>query len=214
MQARIEEFQTQISDLEDQVRELQENNNTLKEELATLRQENGTQAEEVNNLRSRSTLTQQNWIKERDELISREAYAREEFENAKQAMQDWEVLAMNERSLRENLAEKDAELREQLETLREEYEKAARDRDTNSQSVDGLQKALQEVQTCKSGLPHNQVLILMCYSAKTRAQKVRRNIRITTQRSPETSPSSGRSVQDRKSHSGVNTKRATTSTSV
>ena len=147
LQARIEEFQAQISDLEEQVRELQENNNTLKEELAKLRQENETQAGEVNNLRSRSTLSQQNWIKERDELISREAYAREEFENAKQAMQDWEVLAMNERSLRENLAEKDAEMREQLETLREEYEKAARDRDTNSQSVDGLQKALQEVQT-------------------------------------------------------------------
>lgn len=149
IQARIEEFQNQVSDLEEQVRELQENNTTLTEQLAQLRQENVTQAGEVNNLRSRSTLSQQNWIKERDELISREAYARDEFENAKQAMQDWEVLAMNERSLRDNLAEKDAELREQLGTLKEEYEKAARDRDTNSQSVDGLQKALQEVQTCK-----------------------------------------------------------------
>lgn len=101
-------------------------------------------------MRSRATLSQQNWIKERDELISREAYAREEFDNAKQAMQDWEVLAMNERSLRESLAEKDAELREQLDSLRDEYEKAARDRDTNSQAVEGLQKALQEVQNCKS----------------------------------------------------------------
>jgi chromosome segregation ATPase len=149
LQARIEEFQTHISDLEDQVRELQENNNTLKDELARLRKENETQVGEISELRSRSTLSQQNWIKERDELISREAYAREEFENAKQAMQDWEVLAMNERSLRENLTEKDAELREQLETLRDEYEKATRDRDTNSQAVEGLQKALQEVQSCK-----------------------------------------------------------------
>lgn len=56
---------------------------------------------------------------------------------------------MNERSLRETLAEKDTELREQLDALRDEYEKAARDRDTNSQAVEGLQKALQEVQTCK-----------------------------------------------------------------
>jgi chromosome segregation ATPase len=149
LQARIEEFQTHISDLEDQVRELQENNSALKDELAKLRKENETQAGEISDLRSRSTLSQQNWIKERDELISREAYAREEFENAKQAMQDWEVLAMNERSLRENLTEKDVELREQLETLREEYEKATRDRDTNSQTVEGLQKALQEVQSCK-----------------------------------------------------------------
>lgn len=152
MQERIEGFQAQVADLEEQVRELQENNKTLKDDLAKLRQENESQSTEVNSLRSRSTLSQQNWVKERDELISREAYAREEFENAKQAMQDWEVLAMNERSLRENLAEKDAELREQLETLREEYEKAARDRDTNNQAVEGLQKALQEVQNCMSHL--------------------------------------------------------------
>ncbi|KAI4641212.1 hypothetical protein J4E93_008091 [Alternaria ventricosa] len=147
--ARIEEFQSQIAELEEQTRELQENNNSLTEELAKLRQEKEAQASEIETLRSRSTLSQQNWIKERDELISREAYAREEFENAKQAMQDWEVLAMNERSLRENLAEKDAELRDQLESMREEYERAARDRDTNNQAVEGLQKALQEVQNLR-----------------------------------------------------------------
>ncbi|KAI8934155.1 hypothetical protein NX059_008908 [Plenodomus lindquistii] len=147
--ARIEEFQQQLADLEEQNRELQENNNTLTEELAKLRQEKEAQSSEIETLRSRSTLSQQNWIKERDELISREAYAREEFDNARQAMQDWEVLAMNERSLRENLAEKDAELREQLETMREEYERAARDRDTNNQAVEGLQKALQEVQSLR-----------------------------------------------------------------
>lgn len=147
--ARIEEFQQEISDLKEQTHELQGNNDTLASELAKLRQEKEAQASEVETLRSRSTLSQQNWVKERDELISREAYAREEFENARQAMQDWEVLAMNERSLRETLAEKDSELREQLEAMREEYEKAARDRDTNNQAVDGLQKALQEVQTLR-----------------------------------------------------------------
>jgi len=157
VQARIEEFQSQIADLEEQTRELQENNNSLTEELAKLRQEKEVQASEIETLRSRSTLSQQNWIKERDELISREAYAREEFENAKQAMQDWEVLAMNERSLRENMAEKDAELRDQLESMREEYERAARDRDTNNQAVEGLQKALQEVQNREYNLPSTRV---------------------------------------------------------
>lgn len=146
-QARIEEYEAQVSELQDQNRDLQETNTSLTEELAKLRQENEAQAAEVNNLRSRSNLSQQNWIKERDELISREAYAREEFENAKQAMQDWEVLAMNERSLRENLTEKEGELKEQLENLKDEFERAVRDRDTNSQAVEGLQKALQEVQS-------------------------------------------------------------------
>ena len=152
-QARIEEYQAQVAELEDSNRELQDNSNSLNDELEKLRQENEAQASEIANLRSRTNLSQQNWIKERDELVSREAYAREEFENAKQAMQDWEVLAMNERSLRENLTEKDAELREQLDSVKEELERAARDRDTNSQAVEGLQKALQEVQTCKLQSP-------------------------------------------------------------
>lgn len=121
----------------------------MTKELEHIKHHSEAQEAEVANLRSRGNLSQQNWIKERDELISKEAYAREEFENAKQAMQDWEVLAMNERSLRENLAEKEAEMREQLDSLREAYEKAANDRDTNGQAVEGLQKALQEVQARK-----------------------------------------------------------------
>lgn len=147
--AKIEEYETQVADLQDQNTELEEKNSSLSEEIAKLRQENGTQASEISNLRSRSNLSQQNWVKERDELISREAYAREEFENAKQAMQDWEVLAMNERSLRESLSEKEAELKEQLENLKDEFERAARERDQNSQAVEGLQKALQEVQNLR-----------------------------------------------------------------
>ncbi|KAF2704870.1 hypothetical protein K504DRAFT_461119 [Pleomassaria siparia CBS 279.74] len=147
--AKIEEFQAQITNLEEQNRELQENTNTFTEELARLRQENEAQTREVTNLRSRANLSQQNWIKERDDLISREAYAKEEFENAKQAMQDWEVLAMNERSLRESIAEREAELKDQLESQREAYAKAAAERDTNGEAVDGLQKALQEMQNAR-----------------------------------------------------------------
>ncbi|KAF2184480.1 hypothetical protein K469DRAFT_186023 [Zopfia rhizophila CBS 207.26] len=146
---KLEEAQTQISDLEDQNRELQENSNTLTEEISKLRHENETQASEIANLRGRANISQQNWIKERDELISREAYAREEFENAKQAMQDWEILAMDERSLHENLRERFTQLEEQLAAQKEAYEKAASERDTNSQAVDGLQRALQEVQNAR-----------------------------------------------------------------
>ncbi|KAF2787708.1 hypothetical protein K505DRAFT_329484 [Melanomma pulvis-pyrius CBS 109.77] len=147
--AKLEEFQAQITDLEEQNRELQENNTTFTEELSRLRQENETQTTEIGNLRSRANISQQNWIKERDELISREAYAKEEFENAKQAMQDWEVLAMNERSLRENIAEREAELKDQLESQKEAYAKAASERDTNGEAVDGLQKALHEMQNAR-----------------------------------------------------------------
>lgn len=186
---------------------MQENNSTLKEDLAKLRKENEVQAGDISDLRSRSTLSQQNWIKERDELISREAYAREEFENAKQAMQDWEVLAMNERSLRENLAEKDAEMKEQLEALSDDYEKAVRDRDTNSQSVDGLQKALQEVQTCSLPRFRKHRLVLTRHSTETGAQEIRRNIRVTAQRSAEASTGGRRGIQNCKGHGRGDTER-------
>lgn len=189
---------------------MQENNKSLKEDLEKLRQEKEAQTSEVESLRSRSNLSQQNWIKERDELISREAYAREEFENAKQAMQDWEVLAMNERSLRENLAEKDSELREQLETFKEQYEKASRDRDTNNQAVEGLQKALQEVQTCNLPPLNLQLHLLTAYSAKSGAEEVRRSLRIPARRPPQTSPSCRRCLKRCQSDCRVYTKGART----
>ncbi|KAF2018066.1 hypothetical protein BU24DRAFT_389731 [Aaosphaeria arxii CBS 175.79] len=144
--ARLEEASATISELEEQNKDLLDNNNSLAEQIAKLREEAESQASEVSILRDRSNLSQQNWVKERDELISKEAAAREDFENAKQAMQDWEALALNERSLHDNLKERMAELGEQLDSLREAHDKAVGERDINSQAVDGLQKALQEIQ--------------------------------------------------------------------
>lgn len=109
-------------------------------------EEGEQRSKELSSLRNRTTLSQQNWSKERDDLIRREAYAREEFEAAKQAMQDWEVLAIEERSLRESLAERVADLEDQVSNHREAYDKAASERDSQSLTVDGLQRALQEIQ--------------------------------------------------------------------
>lgn len=106
-------------------------------------------SKELSTLRNRTLLSQQNWSKEREDLIQRENMAKEEFEAAKQAMQDWEVLAMEERSIRENISERVADLEEQLSTHREAYEKAASERDAQSLTVDGLQRALQEIQDGK-----------------------------------------------------------------
>jgi chromosome segregation ATPase len=64
-------------------------------------------------------------------------------------MGDWEVLAMEERSIREGLADRVAELEDQLSAQRESYERAASERDSQSQAVDGLQRALQEIQEAR-----------------------------------------------------------------
>lgn len=138
----LERMRAQVDDLEDQNRQLRDDNEQL-------RKHTEEHASEISTLRSRATLSQQNWIKERDELIQREAYAREEFETAKQAMQDWEVLAMEERSLRENLGDRVAELEDQLNNQREVLERAVNERDTQTSTVDGLQRALRDIQDAR-----------------------------------------------------------------
>lgn len=67
-------------------------------------------------------------------------------------MQDWEVLAMEERSIREGLGDRVAELEEQLAGQQQAYERAAMERDDQSSTVDGLQRALQDIQEGMLGL--------------------------------------------------------------
>lgn len=98
-------------------------------------------------MRERTNLSQQNWLKEKDELLEQESYLQSEFEQAKEAMHNWEVLAMEERSVRESLGEKVIDLEEQLVGLKDAYEKAASERDSQTSTVDGLQRALQEIQS-------------------------------------------------------------------
>lgn len=118
-------------------------------EVDALASEVQTQSKELSSLRNRANLSQQNWIKEREELAEQEAYIRQEYETAKQSMHDWEVLALEERSVRKDLTEKVGDLEEQVASLKEAYERAASERDSQSMTVDGLQKALQEIQTAR-----------------------------------------------------------------
>lgn len=71
---------------------------------------------------------------------------REEYEVAKQAMQDWEILATEERSRREALEEKAQELEEQLNSQKEAYEHIKGEAETQGGTVDGLQRALRDLQ--------------------------------------------------------------------
>ena len=142
----LAQARNRIGELEEENGNLREQNDTREAELATLAEEGEQRSKELSSLRNRTTLSQQNWAKERDDLLQREAYAKEEFEAAKQAMQDWEVLAMEERSIRESISEKVADLEEQVVSHREAHERAASDRDSQSLTVDGLQRALQEIQ--------------------------------------------------------------------
>ena len=118
----------------------------LKKEYWKLNEESTGSMTEAANLRNRLNLSQHNWAKERENLIARENYLQEELENTKQAMQDWEVIALEERSIRESLGDRVLELEEQLATLRIGYEKIASEKEQTSVTIDGLQRALREIQ--------------------------------------------------------------------
>lgn len=145
-QEELSKARAEIEELQQENKSTRETQEELQATIETLQSEHKDKDSEIESLRSRTNLSQSNWVKERDELVSKEAYAREEFENARQAMQDWEVLAMEERSLRENLNDRVVELEEQLNAQRESYERAAGERDIQNSTVDSLQRALQDIQ--------------------------------------------------------------------
>lgn len=125
----------------------------LRTEYRKLNEESTDALREAANLRNRLNLCQQNWAQEREELISQEKHLHEEYDTTRQAMQDWEVIAMEERSMRASLADRVMELEEQLTALKTGYEKVISERDRESATIDGLQRALREIQEGIPDLP-------------------------------------------------------------
>ncbi|KAF7188842.1 GRIP domain-containing protein [Pseudocercospora fuligena] len=144
--AELEQRQEKIEELEASAKAAEEENQRLQEQLAALNAEKESQASEIESLRSRTSASTTNWARERDEYVTQEARLREEYENAKQAMQDWEILATEERSRREALEERSQELEDQVNSQREAYERIRSEAEMQSSTVDGLQRALREVQ--------------------------------------------------------------------
>lgn len=136
-------------DLEAQNENLREKNENLREQVAKLEEEQQETSRDLSSLRNRNNLSQQNWVKERDDLVQTNKHLKEEAEAAKEAMGDWEVLAMEERSIREGLAERVAELEDQLSDHKEAYERTSSERDSQSQAVEGLQRALGDIQEAR-----------------------------------------------------------------
>lgn len=153
----------QIEELEEQNSNLRTELDSKSSELTEIANENEENSKEISALRERTNLSQQNWLKEKDELLEQESYLQSEFEHANEAMHNWEVLAMEERSVRESLGEKVIDLEEQLVGLKDAYEKAASERDSQTSTVDGLQRALQEIQ---SGMPLSRSFVRLTWTYK------------------------------------------------
>ncbi|RAL13594.1 uncharacterized protein BO97DRAFT_477095 [Aspergillus homomorphus CBS 101889] len=153
---RLREDAEELAQARSKIDELEEENSNIKDqyqakcgELEQLSKDNKTISQELSTLRDRTNLSQQNWLKEKEELLEQEHYLQSEFDQAKEAMHNWEVLAMEERSIRESLGEKVIDLEEQLASVKDAYEKAATERNSQMAAVEGLQRALQEVQAAR-----------------------------------------------------------------
>ncbi|OQO02431.1 hypothetical protein B0A48_11958 [Cryoendolithus antarcticus] len=147
--AELEQARGRIEELEGTHGGTVEDNSRLQDTVASLNEQLSSQATELNELRQRTSLSTSNWVKERDDFVSREAYLREEFEVAKQAMQDWEILFTEERAKREVSDERAQELQDQISNHQESYERVRSEAETQSSTVDGLQRALREVQEAR-----------------------------------------------------------------
>lgn len=146
---RLKRDRARVEELETANEELQQAAQTQEEETAQLREQLAEQAREIDGLRSRTNLSQQNWGKEREDLEHEVEHLRSELKKTSAAMGEWEVIAMEERSMREGLEAKATDLEEQLANVREAYERVAEERNTQSQAIDGLQCALQEIQEAR-----------------------------------------------------------------
>ncbi|TWU75680.1 hypothetical protein ED733_007357 [Metarhizium rileyi] len=147
--AELEEARQRIEELEAQNEQLQGSAQSTGEDVEKLKEELQDANRELTTLRSRNNLSAHNWHKEKDELIRTVQHLKEEMATTANAMGEWEVLAMEERSIKENLADKVGDLEEQIETLRQNYENAASDRDSQATLVDNLQNALREIQDAR-----------------------------------------------------------------
>jgi chromosome segregation ATPase len=146
IQEELAQAKQTVEDLEEQNRSLNDTVEELGAELDKLRGDKDDASRELSSLRNRLNLAQQNWNKEREDLIKAERLTKEEYDVARQAMQDWEVIATEERAVRESLSDRVIELEEHLATQKELYERMATDYEKQGSSMEGLQRALQEIQ--------------------------------------------------------------------
>ncbi|KAK6336064.1 hypothetical protein TWF730_003433 [Orbilia blumenaviensis] len=103
-------------------------------------------AQEVQDLRQRFSVSQQNWSKEREEADIVQRRLADELETTRKAGQDWEVLAMEESSVRRALEERTSDLEEQYTSQKALLEKETLIKNQQAAKLLDLQMALHDIQ--------------------------------------------------------------------
>ncbi|KAF3088366.1 hypothetical protein TWF569_011479 [Orbilia oligospora] len=103
-------------------------------------------AQEVQDLRQRFSVSQQNWSKEREEADIVQQRLKEELETTRKAGQDWEVLAMEESSVRRALEERASDIEDQYISQKALLEKEISIKAQQAAKLSDLQMALNDIQ--------------------------------------------------------------------
>lgn len=125
---------------------MKEANDQLTDELAALTSGEALRSKQLSDLQSHNTVSQQSWARERGVLEAEGQGLRRQLQAATQSIQDWEIVALEERAARAGLTDKVAELEDRLAGARITNEALASERHDQSQTVDGLQRALRDIQ--------------------------------------------------------------------
>ncbi|PHH74891.1 hypothetical protein CDD82_4724 [Ophiocordyceps australis] len=147
--AELEEARERIEELEQQNEELKESSQSTSEETEKLLQELQSATRELNALRSRNNLSAQNWLKEKEELTATVQRCKEELDVTTNAMGEWEVLAMEERSEKESLADRVQDFKDQVDSWQAMYREAAAQNESQTTLIENLQNALREIQDAR-----------------------------------------------------------------
>ncbi|TLS28869.1 hypothetical protein PpBr36_01821 [Pyricularia pennisetigena] len=145
----LAEAKDRVEELEGQSEGLVKRAEEAEAEAERLREELHESNRELSSLRSRGNLSQQNWLKEKEDMARQLHSYKVELDRTSSAMGEWEVIAMEQKSVRDSLADKVAELEAEAGQLREAHERAASERDAQAQAVDALQRALREIQEAR-----------------------------------------------------------------
>ncbi|KAF3204372.1 hypothetical protein TWF106_001553 [Orbilia oligospora] len=97
-------------------------------------------------LRQRFSVSQQNWSKEREEADIVQQRLKEELETTRKAGQDWEVLAMEESSVRRALEERVSDIEDQYISQKALLEKEISIKAQQAAKISDLQMALKDIQ--------------------------------------------------------------------
>lgn len=132
--------------MEQKNKQLTETTTKLQHEALASNEEADKLSRELANLRQSSLSSQGSWHKERETMVMSERKLRDKLRETEKSANDWELIAIEERTIRENSSRRIYELEEQLQSQKEFLQKAVKEQGISAETIKNLQHAINEMQ--------------------------------------------------------------------